>query len=232
MIKTDDVNPRPGFIRPYDTHEDFVKALLALTGDPLEPLGGRVVVYRGSPTAKVRLGITTGWELAGTLCVLAWRTPVRVKVPSLHSLLTRVRVVPAQVMVIGEAPGETEDRLGEPFVGKAGQLLDRILEAGMFDVPRECYIRCGERRRGVGVAKRTAERLLQTRVTPNLHYPTISTNSAFTAHSWNPGCLSMSSSWIAPRHWWVVGCGRCARPVLEGGLLSSSEFTLELWSRT
>ncbi len=32
-------------------------------------------------------------------------------------------------MVIGEAPGENEDKLGEPFVGKAGQLLDAMLVA-------------------------------------------------------------------------------------------------------
>lgn len=32
-------------------------------------------------------------------------------------------------MVIGEAPGENEDRQGEPFVGKAGQLLDAMLAA-------------------------------------------------------------------------------------------------------
>lgn len=32
-------------------------------------------------------------------------------------------------MVIGEAPGENEDRRGEPFVGKAGQLLDAMLAA-------------------------------------------------------------------------------------------------------
>jgi DNA polymerase len=32
-------------------------------------------------------------------------------------------------MVIGEAPGEQEDRQGEPFVGPAGQLLDRMLAA-------------------------------------------------------------------------------------------------------
>ena len=32
-------------------------------------------------------------------------------------------------MVVGEAPGEQEDRQGEPFVGPAGQLLDRMLAA-------------------------------------------------------------------------------------------------------
>ncbi|WP_043108356.1 uracil-DNA glycosylase [endosymbiont of unidentified scaly snail isolate Monju] len=35
----------------------------------------------------------------------------------------------ARLMVIGEAPGAEEDRQGEPFVGRAGQLLDRMLEA-------------------------------------------------------------------------------------------------------
>lgn len=35
----------------------------------------------------------------------------------------------ADIMFIGEAPGRDEDLRGEPFVGRAGQLLDRMLEA-------------------------------------------------------------------------------------------------------
>ncbi len=35
----------------------------------------------------------------------------------------------AHVMVVGEAPGAEEDRLGEPFVGSAGKLLDNMLRA-------------------------------------------------------------------------------------------------------
>ncbi len=35
----------------------------------------------------------------------------------------------AQIMIIGEAPGAEEDRQGRPFVGAAGQLLDRMLAA-------------------------------------------------------------------------------------------------------
>jgi uracil-DNA glycosylase len=35
----------------------------------------------------------------------------------------------ARIMVIGEAPGAQEDRQGKPFVGPAGQLLDRMLAA-------------------------------------------------------------------------------------------------------
>ncbi len=41
----------------------------------------------------------------------------------------------AKVMFIGEAPGRDEDLKGEPFVGRAGQLLDKILAA--IDLDRE-----------------------------------------------------------------------------------------------
>jgi uracil-DNA glycosylase family 4 len=38
----------------------------------------------------------------------------------------------AEIMFLGEAPGADEDRQGEPFVGAAGQLLNRILEASQL----------------------------------------------------------------------------------------------------
>ncbi len=38
----------------------------------------------------------------------------------------------ADLMIIGEAPGAEEDKQGEPFVGKAGQLLNKILDAINF----------------------------------------------------------------------------------------------------
>jgi uracil-DNA glycosylase family protein len=41
----------------------------------------------------------------------------------------------ADVMLVGEQPGDEEDRKGLPFVGPAGRLLDRALEAA--DVPRD-----------------------------------------------------------------------------------------------
>jgi uracil-DNA glycosylase family 4 len=44
------------------------------------------------------------------------------------------------LMVIGEGPGAEEDRLGRPFVGTAGQLLDKILAAGGFDRNRNAFI--------------------------------------------------------------------------------------------
>ncbi len=45
----------------------------------------------------------------------------------------------ADIMLIGEAPGADEDRIGKPFVGRCGKLLDKMLEA--IEVKREdCYI--------------------------------------------------------------------------------------------
>lgn len=41
--------------------------------------------------------------------------------------------VNADVMLIGEGPGATEDQTGVPFVGKAGQLLDKMLGAIQLD---------------------------------------------------------------------------------------------------
>jgi uracil-DNA glycosylase family 4 len=35
----------------------------------------------------------------------------------------------AEVMLVGEAPGASEDKQGRPFVGRAGKLLDQVLEA-------------------------------------------------------------------------------------------------------
>jgi uracil-DNA glycosylase len=46
----------------------------------------------------------------------------------------------APVMVIGEAPGGDEDRLGKPFVGRSGQLLDRMLAAIGLDRQTNVYI--------------------------------------------------------------------------------------------
>jgi uracil-DNA glycosylase family 4 len=46
----------------------------------------------------------------------------------------------APVMVIGEAPGAEEDRIGKPFVGPSGKLLDRMLEAAGLSRSRNVYI--------------------------------------------------------------------------------------------
>ncbi|MDR1429557.1 MAG: uracil-DNA glycosylase [Spirochaetaceae bacterium] len=44
------------------------------------------------------------------------------------------------VLVIGEGPGEGEDREGRPFVGPAGQLLDRMLASIKLSRKKNCFI--------------------------------------------------------------------------------------------
>jgi DNA polymerase len=49
-------------------------------------------------------------------------------------------VAGAPVMVVGEAPGADEDRIGKPFVGVSGQLMDRMFEAIGMSRERDVYI--------------------------------------------------------------------------------------------
>lgn len=46
----------------------------------------------------------------------------------------------AKLMIVGEAPGPQENIQGKPFVGRAGQLLDQILEAVDFDPEQDVFI--------------------------------------------------------------------------------------------
>jgi DNA polymerase len=49
-------------------------------------------------------------------------------------------VAESRIMFIGEAPGADEDRIGRPFVGVSGQLLDRMLGTIGLDRARNAYI--------------------------------------------------------------------------------------------
>ena len=46
----------------------------------------------------------------------------------------------AKILIIGEGPGENEDLQGLPFVGRSGQLLDKILESVHLDPQQDVYI--------------------------------------------------------------------------------------------
>jgi uracil-DNA glycosylase len=46
----------------------------------------------------------------------------------------------APIMIIGEGPGQQEDEQGLPFVGRSGQLLEKILEAVRLDSEKDVYI--------------------------------------------------------------------------------------------
>ena len=46
----------------------------------------------------------------------------------------------AKIMLIGEAPGADEDKMGKPFVGRAGKLLNEFLQNAGIDRQRDLYI--------------------------------------------------------------------------------------------
>ena len=46
----------------------------------------------------------------------------------------------AKLLIIGEAPGPEENVKGKPFVGRAGQMLDKVLQAANFNPEEDVYI--------------------------------------------------------------------------------------------
>ena len=57
-----------------------------------------------------------------------------------HNVVFGIGVETAEVMFIGEGPGENEDLQGEPFVGRGGQLLDKMLAAVDLSREKNIYI--------------------------------------------------------------------------------------------
>ena len=57
-----------------------------------------------------------------------------------HNVVVGVGNPKASVMFIGEGPGENEDLQGEPFVGRGGKLLDKMLTAVDLDRNKNIYI--------------------------------------------------------------------------------------------
>ena len=57
-----------------------------------------------------------------------------------HNVVFGVGPRDAEVMMIGEGPGENEDLQGEPFVGRGGKLLDDMLELVDLDRKKNVYI--------------------------------------------------------------------------------------------
>ena len=91
---------------------------------------------RSSLTLLQRLAAMPGEDKSERLDPLRAQVAICSKCPHLGSFRTQtvfgVGNLDAELMFIGEAPGADEDRRGEPFVGRAGQLLTRIIAAMGF----------------------------------------------------------------------------------------------------
>ncbi|MDR3402378.1 MAG: uracil-DNA glycosylase [Chthoniobacter sp.] len=89
------------------------------------------VVVAAPPVALARVAPLEGSKAER---LAAMRGPVLACTKCPHLVKSRTQVVfgvgnpEAELMFVGEAPGEDEDKQGEPFVGKAGQLLTKIIE--------------------------------------------------------------------------------------------------------
>ena len=88
-------------------------------------------------------------EKVAAFAALRERALACVKCPHLASsrknVVFGVGSIDAQLMFVGEAPGADEDEQGEPFVGKAGQLLTKIIQAtglGRADVYIANILKC------------------------------------------------------------------------------------------
>jgi DNA polymerase len=112
-------------------------------GRPLPSTLAKTSMVAESPAADVLPFVFTGQRLAPTTGskaerLAAMRSPVLACTKCEHLVKSRTQVVfgvgnpEAEVMFVGEAPGEDEDLQGEPFVGKAGQLLTKIIETMGF----------------------------------------------------------------------------------------------------
>ncbi|MCZ4352204.1 uracil-DNA glycosylase [Roseovarius aestuarii] len=83
---------------------------------------------QGDPVDAARQAATAAGDLNGLRAALGAFEHCKLK-RGARNLVFGDGDVSARVMIIGEAPGRDEDREGRPFVGQAGQMLDRMLGA-------------------------------------------------------------------------------------------------------
>ena len=77
-----------------------------------------------------------GWEELRAMCLQCTMCPL---CQTRHNVVFGVGPTDAEILFVGEGPGEQEDLTGEPFVGPAGKLLDDMLR--IIDLGRHnCYI--------------------------------------------------------------------------------------------
>lgn len=76
------------------------------------------------------------WEEFENMCFNCQKCPL---CETRHNVVIGRGSKTADIMFVGEGPGEQEDLTGQPFVGAAGQLLDKMLTAAGLD-EKDYYI--------------------------------------------------------------------------------------------
>ncbi len=110
------------------------RAAAVATVAPVVPLAARTPQVVAAP--RVQAPLAADPAKAAAMAELRARAMVCVKCPNLaaarKNVVFGVGNIDAELMFVGEAPGADEDSQGEPFVGKAGQLLTRIIQTMGF----------------------------------------------------------------------------------------------------
>jgi uracil-DNA glycosylase len=121
------------FTQAIDSALDGLNRLRRESDHP--PRASRAALARLCQARPAPNELATG-DNSARLALVGKRVAVCVQCPHLASSRTQtvfgVGNPEAELMFIGEAPGADEDRQGEPFVGRAGQLLTRIIAAMGF----------------------------------------------------------------------------------------------------
>jgi DNA polymerase len=112
-------------------------ARTAATAVAAKPVTTAMKVVSGPGPAAAPIVVTpSSGDKAADIAALRERAMVCVKCPNLASsrknVVWGVGDIHSPIMFVGEAPGADEDEQGEPFVGRAGQLLTKIIEAMGF----------------------------------------------------------------------------------------------------
>ncbi|NRB33566.1 MAG: uracil-DNA glycosylase [Rhodobacteraceae bacterium] len=114
-------------------------ALSAQTPKPAPSAPARVVAPETDAVAEARKAAAAATSLPALRDALAAFPHCELKKGARNCVFSDGQAG-ARVMVIGEAPGRDEDREGRPFVGAAGQLLDKMLAAIGLNRAENVYI--------------------------------------------------------------------------------------------
>jgi DNA polymerase len=132
LEKTKKKNKLPNKVKKTIVHNNNVKEIPKPDSLISKTDSDDIIGISGEPNINVSNGIQINWKDSKTLEELYKNIHNCQKCPLSK---TRTNFVfgtgnpNADIMVIGEAPGADEDEQGKPFVGKAGQLLTKILAA-------------------------------------------------------------------------------------------------------
>lgn len=106
-------------------------------GATTDPSGVDFDAIPTSATVPIPAGIYPDLDILGTHCRGCLRCDLAAT--RTHVVVSRGSAT-APILIIGEGPGQQEDEQGLPFVGKSGQLLEKILASVRLDTEKDVYI--------------------------------------------------------------------------------------------